>query len=715
MVLVMGLMAVFPAFGAKTTTGQKDESATKAQDSKAQQKAPAAADTTPGKKGDDSVKSPYLTIVRVYIKNSRIHVVIKNTGPGKLTAQDYVKGNLHLVGTALNRTWSLSKIDKQKSAFNRSKREIDFDTGIVMKKNASITVSLAGIEGDRDKTVTLSPSSMQARQDLPEGDDSGPKNIVPLIGESGSGERTATKLDHLPYDRRKVPLAILSPTEGDRWMRCSIQTITWSQSEPPRPNYNPSIKLIKGTYEYRISYWAPEYDADADTYSARFKVPGDIPIGSGAKVSITTTIDDVVMTRESGDVTIEENPINGITLEYPNGGEHWPRTTEHKIRWHVDGMIDAKTPWEIDLIKGGTVLVTYPHSSIEGWGLSVDPGSGYCYATYSVHSNQQIGDDYTIRVRAAGRSVSDTSDRSFSITDRPDEVDLWANTSSSIEDLAHMDYVIEPGWSFSLNYSIYNNGNRATPPFEAAFYLSRSHSAGDDAIRLAVREHEQNPDDPHRLYIGGIRLTIPEGIETGQRYFIVVVADWEDRIEEYNERNNSASQVTPIFVRAPSDANKDLEVNDLVYRSTGGYCTNAAGEISTRHVLNYRVYLWEHVFPRRAFSYKIKFYLSHSRNLDHDSPLIHTETINMPYAVTSSNPFPVGRCMSMESLGVRLLMEGGGGKRAYRYLIMSVDADNDVIELNEENNTKWIKLPLTALFNPGSDPRLSYPSGESKP
>jgi hypothetical protein len=587
-------------------------------------------------------------------------------------------------GPALSRSWSLSEIDKSKSSFNRGKGEIDFDTGIELKKNTGITLSVTGIDGDRNKMATLSPGPMKAVQGLRKGAPSGPKNPVPLRSDSGPSGSSVMQPDHNLYAERRLPFGILSPRGGERWQRCSIQTITWAQTEPPASN--PSIKLIKGTYEYRVSYHSPEYDAGSDSYSVRFSVPGDIPTGSGARVRIETTAAGELMSRESGDVTIEENPIHEILLDEPNGGETWHHATSNRIRWHVDGEIDGRTPWEVELIKGGSVVVTYPHSSIETWGLFVDPGIGHCYTMYPVNPSIEMGDDYTIRVRAAGRSVGDTSDGAFSIADRPDAVDLRPTTSPLLIDLGHTDYVAEPGWTVRLKYGIDNSGNRETPPFEVAFYLSRGRSVGADAVQLAVREHEHNPDAPHRPYSGGINLTIPESIETEQRYYIVVVADEEDLVEEYDERNNTATQTTPLFVRAPSDADKDLEPYVLEFQEDG-YCPTVTGQI-----IKYTVDLREHALPRTAFSFNIKFYLSSFGSLAPDSPLVYTKNIDMPYAAASTNPTPILGCMGLDEMGIRLV----GGIKGWRYVIMIVDADNDVIEFDEENNRMSVRLPRKA-------------------
>lgn len=133
MVLVIGLIGVFSALGAEQTkTGNKGTPVTEKKESKDQKKAPAAA-----------VQSLPLTITRLYLKDGKVHVVIKKQGSKRLSNKDYAATKLKVEASTLKKPleWTLLEVDPRKR-LNQLMREKDFDTGLAVTERTRVTATL---------------------------------------------------------------------------------------------------------------------------------------------------------------------------------------------------------------------------------------------------------------------------------------------------------------------------------------------------------------------------------------------------------------------------------------------------------------------------------------------------------------------------------------------------------------------------------------------
>ena len=360
-------------------------------------------------------------------------------------------------------------------------------------------------------------------------------------------------------------------------------------------------------------------------------------------------------------------------LDTPNGGESWHLETDHRIAWTVEGRFDRRTPWELDFIKDGRVLVTYPNGSMPG--LMVHPESGICSFNWSVHPAFEAGSDYIMRIRAAGTPLEDASDRPFSIAGRRAGVDLRITTTPGD---GYDEYPATPGWRFDVPYTVYNAGADPTAPFEVAIYLSENTTLGSDDIRLTTARHTHNPDNHRIPYIGGTFVTLPETIRTGQRYYLICAVDWNDRVSEWDEHNNDSAHSGSRFVTPPSIFvhPRNTATRDLVARQIRLIPSYSGGNLY-RLIWDYDVI--DFVFPYDTYTYDVRMEVTGT-----------SMTGRVLYADTVS---AYGRSGGVNRLGGSGYLDYSfptaedGTPRPGRYIFrLTVDSGGSVEELVETNN-----------------------------
>ena len=606
---------------------------------------------------------PYLAIDKAYLKDGRLHIVIRNTTGRALTPALVREGNVQIRQGGKSVIVPLAKMQPQKGAHNTWR----LDTGLALPAGQPVIVSLQNVPGDTRKQLRPSATTVGAsmQRPLPQAP---PKPVPRRLDRDRTAMVGVRPVESLTA-QRVLSFAVASPSTGSVWPRCSIQTIRWKQ--PEAMGDHPTIKLVQGSYEYPVGYHGAAFDASTEMFSVRLHVPGDIPVGEGARISVTGFSDGPASTAWSAPFTIEANRLDAIRLDSPNGGEAWPLETAHRIAWAVEGPIDNRTLWELDLIKDGRVLVTYPNRSMPG--LMVHPESGICSFNWYVNSAFEPGSDYTLRIRPVGTSLSDASDRPFSIVGRRAGVDLRITTSPKNYD----EYAATPGWRFNVPYTVYNAGADPTPPFEVAVYLSEDTGLGSDDMRLTTVRHTHNPDSPHRPYIGSTFVTLPETIATGRRYYLICAVDWNDQVTEWDERNNDSSHYgtgfsppPSIFVHPRSTASRDLAARQIQVVPSGG----------NRYRLIWNYDRIDFVFPCDSYTYEVRLEVTEPTGAGR---VLHAETVTAP-----------GR-----SGGVNRL--GGSGHFVYdcptaedgtplpgRYTFrLTLDSGGRVDELVETNNT----------------------------
>lgn len=472
---------------------------------------------------------------------------------------------------------------------------------------------------------------------------------------------------------------VTSPGTGTRWRRTTIQTIEWMQ--PEAMDDRPTVKLVHDSFQHTVSYHTAEYHAAEKRYSVRLRVPGDVPVGSRCRVIITGYTNGTPRTCESGFFTIEPNRIHSIQMETPNGGERWHYGSTPTVVWRVDGEIDTRTRWEVDLVKGGRRLVTYPQESLHA--LMVHPETGRCSFQWAVVSSLEPGDDYEMVVRAAGTRVEDRSDRPFSVTGRREGVDLWVTTFNRIGSLEPEGGEAEPGWRFNVDYTVYNSGSTPAPPFEVAVYLSGNTGLSPDDTLLTTVTHRESPAGRECIYIGGTFVTVPAHIPTGRRYYVIFQVDWNSRVGEYNERNNISTHPAggryhpppSFFLRAPASQRRDLRA-DAIRISPLSAAPGAT------HRLHWNYTRTDYVFPAPAYSFPVRIIMSDDFPSTPDVE-IYAGIQNIPARPGGMNSLGGGRYIDFS------FPEPVPGLPAARtfHFRMILDETNQVHELDETNNT----------------------------
>jgi len=189
-------------------------------------------------------------------------------------------------------------------------------------------------------------------------------------------------------------VGITAPEGGENFDMGSACAITWAAY-----NINTiKIELLKGnksllTIASSVSAGSPSYN---------WTIPNRMGAGNDYKIRIST-VDTGVTANDSSDA-FSIVPAAGITLNSPVGGEAWQVKRSYAVTWGAGGINDVK----IELYKGAVVNTVITASA------PAAPGK----FTWTVPSNQPVGNDYKIKVSAAdaGINAEDTSARAFSIT-----------------------------------------------------------------------------------------------------------------------------------------------------------------------------------------------------------------------------------------------------------------------------------------------------------
>jgi hypothetical protein len=271
MILVVGLIGVFSAFGAEQTTqGKKEDSLTESQKSKDKQK-----DTTPGSTAIQApaanLQSLPLTITRLYLKDGKLRVVIKRQGSDRLSDEDYATTKLKVAASTLIKPleWTLLEVDPQKR-LNRLRREKDFDTGLAVTERTRVTATLYRGLWKTAKEGTLYPKMAKVDAKTPMGtpekkDTSRTPTSIPAdqpasadTSDSQPGPGFTDSGSSAPSTRR---IQVIEPNGGEFWEECSLGTVRWHYYGPSSelPDFWHILVLQGETLVHRIS-WIPSYE-----------------------------------------------------------------------------------------------------------------------------------------------------------------------------------------------------------------------------------------------------------------------------------------------------------------------------------------------------------------------------------------------------------------------------------------------------------------------
>lgn len=188
-------------------------------------------------------------------------------------------------------------------------------------------------------------------------------------------------------------ITVTSPNGGERWVKGTTHSITWTSSGvfgKVKIQYKKGI--VTGTIADNVS--------NTGTYS--WAIPSSQETRTDYKILITSKDDSTVKDESNSTFTIAD-PDPALAVTSPNGGETWTAGTTHNITWSAVS-IPVNADIKIELLKGASVNRTITST-----------GRNKTYS-WTVPSTQTDGSDYRVRLTYVSQpSVQDTSDSYFNI------------------------------------------------------------------------------------------------------------------------------------------------------------------------------------------------------------------------------------------------------------------------------------------------------------
>ncbi|PKP28799.1 MAG: hypothetical protein CVU01_03195 [Bacteroidetes bacterium HGW-Bacteroidetes-18] len=249
---------------------------------------------------------------------------------------------------------------------------------------------------------------------------------------------------------------------------------------------------------------------------------------------------------------------------------------------------------------------------------------------------------------------------------------------------------VSPGQSKNINYKIKNVGNIAIGPSTAKIYLSTNGSLSSDDVLIGTKTTSSLGINQIEI-ITNLSIVIPSSTSIGN-YFILIEADANNDITEYNENNNIDSTLSSFFVDVLGEPDLTADPFNISITSLCNSCSFSLGTLGNkRHIiskdassLSFQQIIIDNNGTATSGNAKINFYLSVDGVLD----------------TASDFKFPT-------SVGISIIQPGSSAQASYTlfntdfadfsfgnyFLIMKIDGDNQVSESNENNNI--FNIPIT--------------------
>ena len=223
----------------------------------------------------------------------------------------------------------------------------------------------------------------------------------------------------------------------------------------------------------------------------------------------------------------------------------------------------------------------------------------------------------------------------------------------------------KPGEDLTVQYQLRNNEPYACPGFSVAIYLSSDANLDFVTDRLLAIDNKYWQG----LQASASPTTVNYAIEAeylalAGNYNIFVVCDSNNLIYETEEGNNVSVAIPITITNVPDPQGDDITVDNLT-----DYTTELGGEVQ----ISYDVTL-----PGTVNSAEVGFFISLDSLPGADDILVFKETVN------SSNI----------SRNVSFYVPVGFNAQVY-FLFVLADINNEIVEIDELNNTSVAKLTLT--------------------
>jgi hypothetical protein len=190
-------------------------------------------------------------------------------------------------------------------------------------------------------------------------------------------------------------ITVTSPNGGENWDLGSTHSITWRSSGV---SGNVNIHLFNGTHYVGVIKNNVAVSAGTLSWVVGNYQGGAAAPGTNYKVRVRKPQTEILDDSDGPFAISGAAPSASLSVTSPNGGETWHTGIAYEVRWTSSGISGNVT---IQLKKGGAV--------VKSW-TAENTGSSYWNC-----SGVPDGNDYKIRVANADGSVSDESDRNFTI------------------------------------------------------------------------------------------------------------------------------------------------------------------------------------------------------------------------------------------------------------------------------------------------------------
>jgi hypothetical protein len=198
-----------------------------------------------------------------------------------------------------------------------------------------------------------------------------------------------------------APLTVTSPNGGENWVPCSTENITWEA-----PGVSGNLKIFLYRYRTKLGVIADNVSPGSGSYAWTVGQydKGTAEAGRGYRIVIR---DKGSTLYDASDAPFTISPV--IKILSPNGGEQWEIYSRRDISWSANGVYNLL---RITLWKDGELIGTIANN--------VNPEDrrfSWIVGRYAngIVGMAPVGTGYTIKIKAIGATISDSSDNSFEI------------------------------------------------------------------------------------------------------------------------------------------------------------------------------------------------------------------------------------------------------------------------------------------------------------
>ena len=323
----------------------------------------------------------------------------------------------------------------------------------------------------------------------------------------------------------------------------------------------------------------------------------------------------------------------------------------------------------LDLVEQNVITGAYAQTSYNRWGdysgLSVDPTDDKTFW----FTTEYIGTSQARKTRIF----------SFQVGSSPAQPDLV--TLSQVVSPAS----VQDGQTTNASCTVLNQGAASAGTSNLKYYLSTDNTYSTGDILLAT---DAVPAlNANASYASAKVVTVPAGTVPGT-YYILFFADADSQVAEVNETNNVGSAQIVVTSAAGSP--------DLVLQSPATAPTTIiAGQTTTASCIV------QNLGPGVAAASSLKYYLSSDNVYSSGDVYLATDAVGILAANATAT---LSKVLTIPSA------TGAGNW----YILFVADADGQVAESNESNNTGSVAIVVQVVIQ-GCNSTTQYPSNTLTP